>query len=217
MNELFKHAPSSSFGDRRFSVMTVVVTVLLVTAGAAIAAVRMTGHWTDRPELAVAMVACYEAPSLESNVAVGSYSEGSEPREICTNLWGYGPEETESAVACSMGGYPGAPLSVFPTSDPDTCANFGLDEMPEGQEGAALRFSRLREAIMMEVPPQGRCPNESASREIIGRALDEQGFGGWSVETGERRTGDFAPCALVGFDVERKVVILQPGQEMQDS
>lgn len=195
--------------------------LVLVLVPAVVAVLAVTGFTTyalTREPTQLESVGCYETAELDGNIAVIN-ADGRDPTAICAELWrqgvmGHGPAP-ESLAACVL---ESGAVGVFPSSGADTCEQLGLADLPPTYTAEAERFATLRDAIvaLFYVEPSAgsdgdpNCVREEEARVLVRRELDAHGYGDWGIEV---LGGGFTaenPCAGVGFDGERKVVILVP-------
>lgn len=209
VNEVAREGSSlRSRSTWRVLVLTAMGAVISVAVGAVAAST-----WTQRPELAVAFVACHESASPSSDAVAVDNSMGYDPRDLCRGFSGNNGSRADF-LACAVGGGLAGPVSVFPSMDGATCQSMGLEEVSDGYRAAAAAFGQLRSAITDRLGFKAPCLTEAEARQVIRQELDSREFSDWSVEVRGQRTGDFAPCGLLGFDLERRVVILEPGSQM---
>jgi len=214
MSEIHRSSsPIRKRGGKR--VVALVTSGILLVAASAFAATRTTVGWTEQPDLETGSVGCYKSVSPESEVIVVENSAGQSPVEVCGGIWNAADSGTDQrSVACSTGQGSSGPVSVFPTSDSNVCGTFGLRALPADYGATTRAFSGLREAIIDRIGFDPPCPDATAARNLIRVELDSRGLTNWSVEIGQGQSGDFAPCALVGLDFERKAALLHPGARM---
>jgi hypothetical protein len=181
---------------------------LIPAAVIAVAAVRHV--LVTSPEDVVESIGCFDAANTQDNTTIGP-SDGRDPVEVCKDLWEQGIVSVGSTsppplVACAIGS--GA-VGVFP-GDQGTCQELGLSHLPSGYPEAAERFVALREELVQRFhDAPGGCFSEAGARAVVQEELDARGFGGWTVEAARPFSQD-EPCAMLGFDTPRKVVLLIP-------
>lgn len=186
---------------RRWAVVALIPAAIL-----AVAAVRHV--MVHSAEEVVESIGCFDAPDTHANTTIGN-SDGRDPVDVCKDLWEQGIVSVGSTsppplVACAIGG--GA-VGVFPGSE-GTCQELGLSDLPGGYREAATRFVALRDDLVERFGEAG-CLNEADARHVVQEQLDARGFIGWTVEVARPFSPD-EPCAFLGFDTPRKVVLLIP-------
>jgi hypothetical protein len=193
----------------------------LVLVPAVLAVLAVTGFTTyalTREPTHLESVGCFETAELDGNIAVVN-ADGRTPTAICAELWrqgdiGPGPAP-ESLAACVL---ETGTVGVFPSSGDDTCAQFGLAELPSTYAAEAKRLAALRDAIAAELGASygsterdPKCLREEEARALVRRELTARGYEDWRIDV---IGGGFteSPCSSVGlgFDGERKVVFLVP-------
>lgn len=194
--------------------------LVLVLAPAALALVAATGFTTYsllREPTHLMSIGCYETASESANVAIVD-SEGRSPVETCAELWragDIGAPVPRALAACVLG--TGA-IGVFPGSREGTCAGLGLADLEASTLAELERFSALRRAILAELgePATGssvgssKCLGEHDARAATRRALDEHGYGEWTIDVaGDGFTAE-RPCAEAAFDHGHRAVTLIP-------
>src|ERR671918_1079565 len=193
----------------------------LVLVPAVLAVLAITGFTTyalTREPTHLESVGCFETADLDGNIAIVN-ADGRDPTEICAELWrrgdiGPGPAP-ESLAACVL--ETGA-IGVFPSTGKDTCEQLGRADLPPTYAAEAERFAALRDAIAAELGAsygsterEPKCLREEEAHALVRHELAAGGYEDWSIEViGSGFTE--SPCAAVGlgFDGERKVVILVP-------
>jgi hypothetical protein len=197
---------------RRALVLVPAVLVVLAASG-------FTTYALTREPTHLETIGCFDKADLRANAAIVS-ADGSDPTELCGQLWRTGVFEEEGSrapelAACAL--ETGA-IGVFPASSSGTCAELGLAEVPAGFTAEATRFERLRYAIVAKLgePASGtsrgstKCVGETDARMIVDRELDVHGYSDWKVDVAEPGFTAQRPCAEASFDGARKVVVLVP-------
>ena len=193
----------------------------LVLVPAVLAVLAITGFTTyalTREPTHLESVGCFETADLDGNIAIVN-ADGRDPTAICAELWrrgdiGPGPAP-ESLAACVL--ETGA-IGVFPSTGKDPCEQLGRADLPPTYAAEAERFAALRDAIAAELGAsygsterEPKCLREEEAHALVRHELAAGGYEDWSIEViGSGFTE--SPCAAVGlgFDGERKVVILVP-------
>jgi hypothetical protein len=206
--------PDTAPPPRRHHRRRWVVVALIPAAIIAVAGVRHI--LVTNPEEVVESIGCFDAPDTKANTTIGN-SDGRDPVTVCKELWEQGIVSVGSTsppplIACAIGS--GA-VGVFPGRE-GTCQELGLSDLPPGYEEAAKRFVALREDLVRRFgAAPGGCLNESDARGIVQEQLDARGFTRWTIEVA-RPFSEEEPCAMLGFDTPRRVVLLIP-QDSSDS
>jgi hypothetical protein len=192
--------------------------VLVPAVLAVLAATGFTTYALTRDPTHLESVGCFETARLDGNIAVVN-ADGRDPTAICAELWrqgamGHGPTP-ERLAACVL---ETGEVGVFPSSVKDTCERLGLADLPQTYAAKAERFAALRDAIAAQLGESygsterdPKCLREERARALVRRELAARGYEDWGIEViGSGFTE--SPCASVGlgFDGERKVVILVP-------
>ena len=154
-------------------------------------------------------IGCFEKADLGANAAIVGV-DGRSPTEICAEVWatgGFGPGRAVPALqACVL--ETGA-VGVFPGSGAEVCNRLGIAALGPGYEAKAARFAALRDDIVAGLQ---RCVGEEGARAVVRGELNAHGFAGWRFELVAPFTAE-RPCAeLGGLDVERKRVVVVPGE-----
>jgi hypothetical protein len=202
---------------RRWQALAALAAILVIGSASAIALTR--GTFATQPQYSLTDVGCYDAPSLDANVTVVANDYGEDPVELCTQLGPNGTAEGGSSspwTACTQSEFAAGPVSAFPVSDHRICEKFGLRPLPDGYREVTSRIGGLRMDVEESLASVSGCPAPTEAKALVTRTLREKDFAGWSVEVTEQRSEDFAPCALLGFDLENKTVVVNPGTSMED-
>lgn len=154
-------------------------------------------------------IGCFDSADLRANAAIVGV-DGRSPAEICAEVWatgGFGPGRAVPPLqACVL--ETGA-VGVFPGSGAEVCNRLGIAALGSGYEAKAARFAKLRNAIVAGLR---QCVGEDRARSLVRDTLEGHGFSGWRFELVAPFTAE-RPCAeLGGLDVERKRVVVVPGE-----
>jgi hypothetical protein len=190
-------------------VLAALVPAIIVAAAAA------TYIVVNSADEVAASIGCHDRADRHANVTVGN-SDGRDPVAVCTDLWrqgivSHGSTSAPAMFACAIG--QGA-VGVFPVEGNKTCADLGLSPLPAGYVEAAKKFAGLRDALVGQFTRAG-CVDEATARAMAERELAARGFAGWTVAT-VRPFTDAEPCALLGFDLAKKTLLLIPSDTSKD-
>lgn len=191
----------SSAVPRRLTVPVVAAALLLLSA------VGAAAYVLTRPATELLSVGCYDRADVQGNTAIVD-ADGRDAVEICRELWEDGaitgsPRSAPPLVACVLDT---GPAAVFP-GEPGTCEQLGLARLDTDRfTRDVVAFDPVREAIVDGVG--GECRSEDEARTIIRRELERHGLHDWTVEVRHRHPTNPSPCAIVGFETERRTIYL---------
>lgn len=187
--------------NRRVAVLVGVIAAL-VMVGAAWVASREPSHPTN--------VVCYETKHQESSVVVVADADSLDP-DVCQRpwaklelqTWGVPLGAVPPLTPCvNDAGY----LVVFPTDDPEVCAELGFAEFERPGASRDLTESGLQgelDQIFLDVA----CPEFVETERAVRELLDDRP--GWTLELVAGPTQD-RPCAGYSTDYEASTVYLVP-------
>jgi hypothetical protein len=166
--------------------------MLVVTSGAAAASLVLTSD-----DVSLGSVVCLDSPRTIDSGELGSLvgvEPNGDPVAACARVWRAGdigdrPGETPELVACASAG---KPIVVVP-GGPGTCADLGLEPLPDDYAASAAVFGRAKGILTRDWDlnrPRSACePPESALRHAR-TLLQDAGIRGVGVELAGN-----GPCA----------------------
>lgn len=182
----------------------VVLPAALLAAGA--------GYLLTRPVSYATGVACYDAVSLNANIAVPGPG-GPDPVATCAQVWREGAMRPGVSVApaqtaCVLNS--GA-VAVFPSGNPNTCARLGLRALPAAYVRREERIAALQSALQASIGSQGSsCVGAVKAAAIVRRLLAAQHFEHWTVRRSGGPFDQARPCAGVSLNDAARVIYLIP-------
>jgi hypothetical protein len=151
-------------------------------------------------------VGCYASADLQARTIVVPVG-GTSAAATCRAVWergDFGPPGSPRLQACVL---PSGASAVFPSPDDQACQRLELAPLvpATSQSPAAIP---LKSALVKAFLANG-CMNEQQATAVVHAALRDRRLDNWDVRTNARFT-ETRPCASLGFDEERHLVLLVP-------